>query len=87
MSRGWNHAERLRGRGFNVEMYCGEGGMKNQMKRADKSGALIGLLLGENELESDSITLKMMQRRGEQVTVAAGDLVTKVQELIGEHTV
>ncbi len=86
-SRGWNHAEKLRGRGFNVEMYCGEGGMKNQMKRADKSGALIGLLLGEDELESDSITLKMMQRRGEQVTVAAGDLVTKVQELIGEHTV
>lgn len=86
-SRGWNHAEILRGRGFNVEMYCGEGGMKNQMKRADKSGALIGLLLGEDELASDSITLKMMQSRGDQVTVAAGDLVTKVQELIGEHRI
>lgn len=83
---GWSYAEKLRDEGFSVEMFCGEGGIKNQMKRADRSGAPVGLLLGDDEIESGSVTLKGM--RGDnagQVTVAAGDLTAGIRQFTGEQ--
>lgn len=82
---GWGYAERLRDQAFTVEMFCGEGGMKNQMKRADKSGAPICLLLGDDETQSGSVTIKNMRNNGGQVTVAAGDLVARIQDMTSEH--
>ncbi|MDA9982087.1 histidine--tRNA ligase [Gammaproteobacteria bacterium] len=84
-SQGWKYAELLRDFGINAEMYCGNGVMKNQMKRADKSGALISLLLGEDEIASGSVTLKSMQKTDSQITIAAVDLVENVRKLIIEH--
>ena len=61
--------------------------MKKQMKRADKSGALIALLLGEDEIATGSVTLKSMQKADSQITVSAVDLVENVRKLIREHRV
>lgn len=42
-------------------MHCGGGQIKNQFKRADKSGAEIALILGENELAEKYIGIKFLR--------------------------
>jgi len=47
--------------------------------------AAVGLVLGDDEVDSDSVTLKAMQGNGGQATVAADELVTALRELISEQ--
>ncbi|MDJ0955560.1 MAG: histidine--tRNA ligase [Arenicellales bacterium] len=82
--KSWQYAETLRDHGYDVEMFCGDGSMKSQLKRADKSGALVSLLLGEDEVSSNSVTLKHMRRKNHQVTIPAVDLVRQLQEMVRE---
>jgi histidyl-tRNA synthetase len=56
--------------------HCGAGNFKKQMKRADKSGARIALIIGENELESGSVTIKELHGNAPQQTVAMDELIT-----------
>ena len=53
-----------------IQCHCGGGNMKKQMKRADKSGAQIALILGEDELANNSVTVKYLRGQQEQQTVA-----------------
>lgn len=39
----------------------GEGSVKTQMKRADKSGAVLALIIGENEIKQQTITVKPLR--------------------------
>lgn len=55
--------------------HCGAGNFKKQMKRADKSGAKVALIIGESELESGCVTIKDLQGNSEQQTVAINSLV------------
>jgi len=55
--------------------HCGAGNFKKQMKRADKSGAKVALIIGESELESGCVTIKDLQGNSEQQTVAIDSLV------------
>lgn len=52
-----------------IEMNCGGGSFKAQMKRADRSGALIALVLGESELSDRRVGLKLLRKDVEQVSV------------------
>jgi histidyl-tRNA synthetase len=56
-------AERLRDElpSLRLQVHCGEGSLKSQMKRADKSGATIALVLGEDELRAKTITVKTLR--------------------------
>jgi histidyl-tRNA synthetase len=49
-----------------LQNHCGGGNMKKQMKRADKSGAQIALILGENEIAEQSVTVKYLRGQQEQ---------------------
>jgi len=55
--------------------HCGGGSFKKQMKRADKSGARVALLIGENELNSGCVTIKELQGNVAQQTVAIDELI------------
>ncbi|MEK6540393.1 MAG: His/Gly/Thr/Pro-type tRNA ligase C-terminal domain-containing protein, partial [Deltaproteobacteria bacterium] len=55
----------LRLKGIRLERDYGAKGIKAQMKRADKLGAKFVLILGDDELSSNSITVKNMEN-GEQ---------------------
>lgn len=68
--RGMQLAEGLRDAGLRVLCHCGGGGMKSQIKRADKSGARFALVLGEAELENNEIGIKDLRESGEQMMVA-----------------
>ena len=42
--------------------HCGGGSLKSQMKKADKSGALLALIIAENEVNSGTVTLKSLRQ-------------------------
>jgi len=65
-------AERLRDRvtGLRIETNCGGGSFKSQLKRADKSGAALALILGEAETERRVIGLKSLRVEQPQVEIA-----------------
>jgi histidyl-tRNA synthetase len=73
-TQGMRLAERLRDTGLRIECNCGGGGLKTQLKRADRSGARHALLLGEEEVRQGSVTIKDL-RDGAQRTVAQGELI------------
>ncbi|MBS1235972.1 MAG: histidyl-tRNA synthetase, partial [Proteobacteria bacterium] len=54
-------AERLRDAGLRVELHCGGGSLKSQLKRADRSGARYALLLGESELAAAQVGVKNLR--------------------------
>ncbi|REL25832.1 histidine--tRNA ligase [Thalassotalea euphylliae] len=49
-----------------IQNHCGGGNMKKQMKRADKSGAHIALILGEDEIANGQVTVKYLRGQHEQ---------------------
>ena len=81
VARGFALAEELRDRvsGIRVDMNLGGGSFKAQMKRADKSGALYALILGEQELSEGRIGCKPLRTTEEQESIALDDLATVLQ--------
>ncbi|OOY47089.1 histidine--tRNA ligase [Solemya velum gill symbiont] len=77
-------AQRLRVEieGLRVISHCGTGGFKAQFKKADRSGAQIALVLGEDELAQGVIGIKPLRGDSEQQQVAIADLPDKLQEWI-----
>jgi histidyl-tRNA synthetase len=61
VQQGLQLAERLRDAGLRVELHCGGGSLKSQLKRADRSGARYALILGENELARGEASLKNLR--------------------------
>src|SRR3990167_1477139 len=47
--------------GLKLLLHCGGGSLKNQFKKADKSGAQFALILGEHELKTHTIALKPLR--------------------------
>ena len=80
-------ASQLRKIGLSVVLHCasatGMGKFATQMKRADAAGAHFALIIGEDELAANSVTIKPM-RGGEQVTVSASEAASYLmQQLAG----
>ncbi len=67
--------------GLRIRTHAGGGKLKSQMRRADASGARIALLMGEDEIANDVVSLKYLRETREQETVPAGDL----QTVLGEY--
>jgi len=65
-----------------IQSHCGGGNMKKQMKRADKSGAQIALILGEDEIASGKVTVKYLRGQNEQQSVALEQVPSLLEELI-----
>ncbi len=66
-------AEQIRGEGFSVILHCGEGSLKNQLKKAAKSGAKYAAILAEDELANSNVTIKDLSN-GEQTDVPWVDI-------------
>jgi histidyl-tRNA synthetase len=61
-----------------VETNCGGGGFKAQMKRADRSGATVAVLLGEDEVSSGTAVVKPLRTELEQTTVPMAGLADAI---------
>ncbi len=69
--RGMQIAEQLREAlpKLRLQLNCGGGSFKSQLKRADRSGAELALILGDNELAQGSVIVKPLRSGGEQLTL------------------
>ncbi len=63
-----------------IQTHCGGGSFKSQMKKADKSGALIALLLGESEIEAGQVTVKDLRGGADQQTLTQAGLSDWLKE-------
>lgn len=62
--------------------HCGGGNFKHQFKRADKSGAQVALILGEDELQKQEVTIKYLRSDQPQLSVAQIDLADYLNPFI-----
>ncbi len=71
-----------------LQLHCGSGSMKSQMKKADKSGALYALILAEQELAAGQVAIKSLRAdvvtEGGQQQVKQQDLAGLLAKLLGE---
>ena len=69
-------AEKLRDMsdGLRVQMHCGGGSLKSQFKRADKSGALMAVILGKDELANKQVTIKFLREERPQIRLEQSEL-------------
>lgn len=70
-------AEQLRDAGIAVAMHAGGGSFKSQMKKADRSGAAHAMILGEDEVQAGTVTLKPMAG-GEQMRLKLADAIVEL---------
>ena len=64
-------AEVLRAGDLKVVLHAGGGSLKSQMKKADASGALYALIIGEDELRAGEVTLKPLRTERQQFRAKA----------------
>jgi len=73
-------SEKIRSKYPNVTLvqHCGGGSFKSQIKKADKSGARWALILAEDEINNDMISIKFLREQKDQMTIKQTDLMTEI---------
>jgi histidyl-tRNA synthetase len=64
-----------------VMNHCGGGNFKKQMKRADQSGASIALIIGQDEMALQQVTVKYLREKQPQETVLIKELTHFTEKL------
>ncbi|MEH6516289.1 MAG: histidine--tRNA ligase [Halioglobus sp.] len=59
-----------------IVQHAGGGSFKSQMKKADKSGARVALIWGEDEVAAGSVTLKTLRSQSEQQSLPQTELAS-----------
>jgi histidyl-tRNA synthetase len=77
-------AEQLRDTlpGLRLLLHCGEASLKAAMRKADRSGATLALILGEEELAAGHVRVKPLRTGDEQRALEHGALRTRLMECI-----
>ena len=65
----WKCAVSLRDEGLNVVLHCGGGSFKSQMKKADAAGACYAMIIGDDEVSVQEVTIKPLREPVEQASV------------------
>jgi len=73
-------AERMRDAALRVVQHCGGGSIKSQMKRADASGARFAVILADDEIASESVSIKPLRGQGEQTRAALDDAIALIKQ-------
>ncbi len=63
-----------------LQSNLGGGGFKNQMKRADKSGAKLAFIIGDDECQQDAVSIKFLREDQAQQKISRSELVNWLQE-------
>lgn len=61
---------------------CGEGSFKSQFKRADKSGAQFALIIGEQEVQSNTISIKALREDLPQQTLHFEEIIAYLNKIM-----
>jgi len=76
-------AEQIRDQlpGLKLQMHCGSGSFKSQFKKADKSGAEIALILGDDEVSIGEVGIKHLRIKQEQEKIPMNELMAGLKKL------
>ena len=79
--KGFTIAEQLREEvpGLRLVLDGVAGAMKTQLKRADRSGARLALILGEDELAADRVSVKALREQLPQQSVDLNELIAQLR--------
>ena len=72
-------AEALRDSGCSVVLDCGGTSFKSQMKKADGSGAMFAVIIGDDEAAAQQLTVKPLRGNGEQTRCAPAQAVDLIR--------
>jgi len=77
-------SEKIRdlGNGISVVMNMDGGSFKQQFKRADKSGSDLALIIGEEEIESGTVSIKSMKSDAEQKSVDEARVLEEIKQYL-----
>ncbi len=80
-------AERLRDAlpTLRLETLCGGGSMKSLFRRADRSGAALALVLGDDELAAGTIGFKPLREDASQQTLTPDALMSHLEEFLARE--
>ena len=68
--------------GIRIMVHAGGGNFKKQLKRADKSDAVVALILGDDELAQGLVTVKYLREHKDQQTLELSQVATLLADLI-----
>lgn len=68
-----------------IVYHCGSAGLKSQLKRADKSGAALAVIFGDDEIESNRVTVKPLRLTAEQTTMSRTELVPYLKVFFSDN--
>jgi len=76
ISKGIALSESLRSQlpALRILMHCGGGSFKSQFKKADKSGAQLALILGDDELAKQTVGVKFLRENQDQAEISWEEL-------------
>jgi histidyl-tRNA synthetase len=69
-----------------LESHCGGGSFKSQFKKADKSGARLALILGDEEVENGTLGIKFLREAREQQQLSRGQAVDFLAEYMADNS-
>lgn len=70
--------------GLRIELNLGGGNFKSQFRRADRSGAALALVLGDDEAARGTIAVKSLRAESQQVECPQADLARRLVEWVPE---
>lgn len=78
-------AEQLRDElpALKLRSHCGGGSFKSQMKKADKSGAQLALILGEDEIAEQKVAVKHLREEQPQVLIEVDVIAAHLRQQLG----
>jgi histidyl-tRNA synthetase len=65
-----------------VEFHCGGGGFKAQMRRADRSGAAVAVIIGDDEVQAGTAGVKPLRGEAGQASVPLGEVAGAVRRAL-----
>ena len=71
--------------GLRLQVNCGGGSFKSQFKRADRSGARFALILGDDEVERQTVSLKSLRSETDQTSLAQSDVAARLGTLLADE--
>ena len=77
-------SDELRAAGFTVDRAYDGRSMKSQMKVADRSGARVAVIIGQDEAEAGNCTVRNLMTSDQSIVLQA-ELVTHLASIVGER--
>ena len=72
----------LRNAGISCDRSFENRSMKSQMKAADKSGALVAIIIGSDEVEANAFVLRPLRGEEQQSTIPRSDLIPSITKAL-----